>query len=67
MWLIFPQCPKPAEICSEYYYYIPLVLMGIFYSTYAAVLWPCLPMVLDPKYVGTGIGVAFSIMNLGIN
>jgi len=35
--------------------------MGIFYSSYAAVLWPCIPMVLDKKYVGTGFGFAFAI------
>jgi hypothetical protein len=48
-------------VCSSIYYYLPLVLMGVFYSSYAAVLWPCVPLVLEKKYVGTGFGVAFAI------
>jgi len=30
---------------------IPLVLVGIFYATYAAIFWPCIPLVVnDIKY-----------------
>lgn len=34
--------------------------MGVVFSTYAAVLWPCFSLVLEPKCTGTGFGVAYS-------
>jgi len=39
--------------------------MGIFYSSYAAVLWPCLPIILPKEIIGTGFGLTTSIQNIG--
>jgi hypothetical protein len=39
--------------------------MGLFYSGYAAVLWPCIPMVVSKKSVGTAFGVTTALQNLG--
>lgn len=67
IWLMVPTCPKPGifiyiiifldEICSPVYYYIPLILMGVFYSFFGSVIWPCFPLVMDKKYIGTAFGV----------
>lgn len=51
--------------CSAAYYILPLVLMGIFYSFYAAVLWPCIPIICIPQIVGTGFGICTAIQNFG--
>ena len=41
---------------------IPLVMMGLFYATYAAVFWPCIPLVVEKKLVGTAYGIVKFIM-----
>jgi nitrate/nitrite transporter NarK len=43
---------------------VPLVMMGIFYSTYAAVFWPCVPLVVEKRVIGTAYGVVIYV-NLG--
>lgn len=43
---------------------VPLIFMGLFYATYAAVFWPCIPLVVDKKVVGTAYGVVNSIQNI---
>lgn len=40
---------------------IPLVMMGFFYATYAAVFWPCIPLVVEEKVVGTAYGIVNSV------
>ena len=42
--IIFIMFPKDID---ESYVIIPLVMMGLFYSTYAAVFWPCIPLVVE--------------------
>jgi len=61
MWLFFPTCPSPEEKCSIIWQIIPLVFMGLFYSFYAAIMWPCIPLVLSEKVVGTGFGVTTAV------
>ena len=40
-------------------------MMGVFYSFYAAVLWPCIPMTVPENSVGTAFGIATAIQNFG--
>lgn len=54
---------KPVNMAN---FLVPLVLLGLFYSIYAAVLWPCIPIVLKEAEVGTGFGVATAVQNIGL-
>ncbi len=57
-------CPPYPDPCSNTYFtylLIPLLLLGIFYASYAAVLWPCIPLICDKKILGTGFGICDSI------
>lgn len=42
---------------------LPLVGQGIAHSCYGGVLWPSLPLVVDPALLGTAYGVMLSIQN----
>lgn len=44
----------------------PLVGQGLAYSGFAAVLWPSVPLVVAPKFIGLGYGVITSIQNGGL-
>lgn len=45
---------------------LPLILQGLAYSMYAAVIWPSVPLVVEPKYIGTAFGVITSVQNIGL-
>ena len=45
---------------------VPLVLLGIAYSIYAAALWPSVALVVEPKYAATAYGVVTAVQNLGL-
>ncbi|EGR34415.1 major facilitator superfamily domain protein [Ichthyophthirius multifiliis] len=64
--LIMPQCGNGDPNCQQYTFLFPLVLFGIFYSFYAAVLWPCIPLVVPEKIVGTAFGITNSLQNGGL-
>lgn len=34
---------------------------------FASAMWPCLPLVVDKKFLGIAYGVAFSIQNIGLS
>jgi len=38
-----------------------MILLGIFYSIYSAVLWPCVPLVCKDNIVGTAFGIVNAI------
>jgi MFS family permease len=45
-------------------YFTPIVgqvVLGVFYSFYAAVLWPCVPMTVPERAVGTAFGVTNAV------
>ena len=42
------------------------MLIGLFYSLYSTVLWPCIPMVLNKNQIGLGYGILATLQNLGI-
>ena len=50
--------------------FVPAVLLllgvGVGYSTFAAVLWPSVPLVVAPSQLGTAYGVLTSLQNLGL-
>lgn len=59
--ILFVVFPENIEII---YALIPMIIMGLFYATYAAVFWPCIPLVVDKRLVGTAYGVVNSIQNI---
>jgi MFS family permease len=44
----------------------PLVGQGLSYAMFAAVIWPSIPLVIEPQYIGLGYGVTTSVQNLGL-
>jgi MFS family permease len=43
-----------------------MVLLGVGYSLYAAVMWASIPLVVKPEAVGTAFGVTTSVQNFGL-
>ncbi|KAL4501214.1 hypothetical protein ABPG73_013952 [Tetrahymena malaccensis] len=65
--LVVPQSDTASTTgYTSYYFIIPFILFGIFYSLYAAVLWPCVPLVCESKIVGTAFGITNCIQNGGL-
>jgi len=53
--------------CDQCYTEIlPLVLIGIGYSIYAAALWSSIPYVVEPRTMGTAFGFCTAIQNAGM-
>ncbi len=50
----------------QYLCLIPLILLGIGYSVYAAALWGCIPYTVPAKLVGTAYGLCTAIQNIGL-
>lgn len=44
--------------------YVPLVLVGLSYSIFAASIWPIIPLVVDSQLHGLAFGVMTSVQNL---
>tara|TARA_B110000305_G_C18865156_1_gene370610 strand:- start:6 stop:269 length:264 start_codon:yes stop_codon:yes gene_type:complete len=44
---------------------IPLVLLGLSYTTYAVVLWGALPYMVEARTLGTAFGICTTFQNLG--
>ena len=55
----------PSDIMSSLTL-VPLVCLGVFYPTFAAVFWPCIPRVVEKKTLGSAYGLLMSFQNLGI-
>ena len=45
---------------------VPLTLLGIGYSVYAAALWGCIPYTVPPKLIGSAFGLCTSVQNIGL-
>jgi len=45
---------------------IPLGLLGIGYSVYAAALWGCIPYTVPPKLIGSAFGLCTACQNIGL-
>ncbi len=46
---------------------VGLVLLGVTYSVFAAVIWPVISLVVRKSHVGFAYGVATSLQNLGLS
>lgn len=42
--------------------FVPLILQGLAYTVFAAVLWPSIPLVVEAHHIGTGYGVLTATM-----
>lgn len=42
--------------------FVPLILQGLAYTVFAAVLWPSIPLVVEERYIGTGYGMLTAAM-----
>ena len=40
--------------------------LGIFYATFATNCWPCIPLIVEPRTLGTACGLMSCLINLGI-
>jgi len=50
------------------YYTVPILLgVGVFHATYAAVFWPCIPLVVNENLVGTAYGIVTAFYNLTLS
>lgn len=57
----------PAQTDSpQYLCLIPLILLGVGYSVYAAALWGCIPYTVPARLVGTAYGLTTAIQNIGL-
>jgi len=45
---------------------VPILFIGIASSVYAAVLFPMIPLVVNPKVLGSAYGICSSTMNIGL-
>ena len=55
----------PSDIPSGATFF-PLLTVGLFYAGYAAILWPCVPLVVEEKILGTAYGLVTSLGNLNL-
>ena len=44
----------------------PLILQGVAFSIFAAVIWPSVPLCVERKHAGTAFGVMTSVQNIGL-
>jgi len=59
LYLVMPDCHQ----CTLSV--VPLVLLGISYTTYAIVLFGALPYIVDEKLLGSAFGLCGSFQNIG--
>ena len=64
--ILFITIPSSKENNKSYLGIIPIALMGLASSIYAAVLFPMIPLVVKPKILGSAYGLNSSLMNLGL-
>ena len=44
----------------------PLILQGIAFSIFAAVIWPSVPLCVEQRYVGIAFGLMSAFQNVGL-
>jgi MFS family permease len=57
--LLLPDCDQCWESV------VPLVMLGISYTTYAVVMWGSLPYMVEARLLGTAFGICTTFQNLG--
>ena len=55
-----------SDTDPEYLCLVPLILLGVGYSVYAAALWGCIPYTVPARLVGTAYGLCTAIQNIGL-
>ncbi|CEM27818.1 unnamed protein product [Vitrella brassicaformis CCMP3155] len=45
---------------------IPMILLGLGYTVFATVIWPCLGLAVDEHHAGTAYGFATALQNAGL-
>ena len=50
----------------QYLVLIPLILLGLGYSVYAAALWGCIPYTVPARLIGTAYGLTTAVQNIGL-
>ena len=45
----------------------PLILQGLAFAVYCAIIWPCVALTVDIRYQGTAYGIINCIMNIGLS
>jgi len=45
---------------------LPLSLLGVGYSVYAAALWGCIPYTVPARLIGTAYGLTTAVQNIGL-
>lgn len=63
--IIFYLTPECDTACVAFPM-IGSILNGLFFGTYYAVMWPHIPLIVPSHMVGTGFGLTFSCINIGI-
>jgi MFS family permease len=53
----------PDSTTPTYIVILPLLCFGVFYATYAAVIWPCYPLVVEERTLGTAFGIVTAFQN----
>lgn len=60
--MLMPSC---NDSCNNELYTI--VLLGIGYSVYVAVIFPCIPFVVEEKVVGSAFGISITMINIALS
>ena len=58
--------PESQPGDPNYLCVLPLVLLGIGYSVYAAALWGCIPYTVPARLIGTAYGLCTAVQNIGL-
>lgn len=58
--------PQTEAEGPQYLCVIPLCLLGVGYSVYAAALWGCIPYTVPARLIGTAYGLTTAIQNIGL-
>jgi nitrate/nitrite transporter NarK len=56
----------PPTAKENYFVVIPLAMLGVFYSMFAAILWPSFALVVHKKYYGSAYGITTAVQNGGL-
>lgn len=56
----------PEKSSQNYFVIVPLAMLGVFYSMFAAILWPSFALVVQKKYYGSAYGITTAVQNGGL-
>jgi len=56
----------PDSNDGSYAIVLPLILFGVFFAFYTALLIPCISIIADEKVLGTAMGIIYSGQNTGL-